>query len=319
MEKITKHIETLLGRHDYVVVPSLGGFFIRKDTASVHQEGIVPPMSTVGFSSLMNISDGVLVLEISRAENITYRQAESFLSQEIGLLKETLSKQGKVDVGRLGTLITAEEGENIAFIPSTQLGFMPINYGLSPVSITMLDTIRKRTESRKEIIIKLPSREMWMKYAAIGLVVLGLSFAVPKITHLNRMESALNPIDKIERYISPRYMPSEDDDVELPPLTLPSPTPFVIQEPYHTVPTAIATQQSEHYHVIVSTLRNQAVAKKIERMYRHDFEKIQILDNGTLQRISIVSFATQDDANRYIQRLKKEYPQFQDAWIYKEK
>ena len=103
MEQIARHIETLLRRHDYVVVPDLGGFVVQNQQAVIHADAIEPPLSTVGFNPLLNISDGMLTIEISRAEKISFREASHLIEKSVAGLKTALKAQKTVSCGNLGT------------------------------------------------------------------------------------------------------------------------------------------------------------------------------------------------------------------------
>lgn len=313
MDNIIKHIETLLGRYDYAVVPGLGGFFIQQKNSSIQGETLLPPMATIGFSSLMSEPDAILTIEMTRAENISFRDAEQRLSQSVQQLKTTLLDQGRADVGRLGTLIMREGV--MTFTPSSYLGFLPINYGLKPVHCTVMETHNEENDGRRVITIKLPTRRTVVRYAAVGLLLLGLSFSVPTITHYTKSEGAFRPLQQIKTYLTPHTAPTDADEVQLPPLTLPAPTPFVIQEP--TTHRVSSVETPKDYHVVVATLQSERDANRMVKMYARDFDKIEVVGNGKWKRISAASFETEGRAYQYLREIKRDYPQFQDAWVYK--
>ena len=127
MEQIARHIETLLRRHDYVVVPDLGGFVVQNQQAVIHDDAIEPPLSRVGFNPLLNVSDGMLTIEISRAEKISFREASHLIEKSVAGLKTALKAQRTVSCGNLGTLSVDTE-EKIIFKPSLNAGLLPSNY-----------------------------------------------------------------------------------------------------------------------------------------------------------------------------------------------
>ena len=129
MEQIARHIETLLRRHDYVVVPDLGGFVVQNQQAVIHDDAIEPPLSRVGFNPLLNVSDGMLTIEISRAEKISFREASQLIEKSVAGLKTALKAQRTVSCGNLGTLSVDRE-EKIIFKPSLNADMLPSNYGL---------------------------------------------------------------------------------------------------------------------------------------------------------------------------------------------
>ena len=72
VEKIYQHIEKLLAYHDYVVVPGLGGFVVQQQFACVYDDVLFPPSAVIAFNPLMNHSDGLLAIEVARAEGVTF-------------------------------------------------------------------------------------------------------------------------------------------------------------------------------------------------------------------------------------------------------
>ena len=56
MERIARHIETLIRRHDYVIVPDFGGFVIQNQHAVIHAESIEPPLGAGARAGCRGIS-----------------------------------------------------------------------------------------------------------------------------------------------------------------------------------------------------------------------------------------------------------------------
>ena len=92
MENISKHIEKLLAQHDYVVVPDLGGFVVQHESAQILPDMIIPPLSTIAFNPLMLHADGLLTIEVSRSEQISYRNAADFIRKEVEKKKQDFVK-----------------------------------------------------------------------------------------------------------------------------------------------------------------------------------------------------------------------------------
>jgi hypothetical protein len=102
MAKINQHIEKLLAYHDYVVVPGLGGFVVQHQSAKITAGHISAPTATVGFNSLMQHADGLLAIEVARAEGITYRKAVEIIESEVKEFKNQLLKSTPHQLGNLG-------------------------------------------------------------------------------------------------------------------------------------------------------------------------------------------------------------------------
>lgn len=100
MAKINQHIEKLLAYHDYVVVPGLGGFVVQHQSAKITAGHISAPTATVGFNSLMQHADGLLAIEVARAELPTGRQLK-LLSL---VIQKSIAKINTPPAGKSGVL-----------------------------------------------------------------------------------------------------------------------------------------------------------------------------------------------------------------------
>ena len=62
MIALARHIESLLLKHDCVIVPDFGGFVTQQVSARyVEDEGLfLPPYRSVGFNGCLKLNDGLL-------------------------------------------------------------------------------------------------------------------------------------------------------------------------------------------------------------------------------------------------------------------
>ena len=125
MAKINQHIEKLLAYHDYVVVPGLGGFVVQHQSARITAGHISAPIATVGFNSLMQHSDGLLAIEVARAEGITYRKAVEIIESEVKEFKHQLLQSTHFQLGNLGFFSLNENG-SLHFVPCAKVDFLPL-------------------------------------------------------------------------------------------------------------------------------------------------------------------------------------------------
>ena len=98
MENLNQYLEKLIARHDYVVVPGLGGFVVQFQSAEIHNNVIFPPCAVISFNPLMQHNDGLLAIEISRTEQISYRIAVELVNKLTLDIKSKLAAKDSVQI-----------------------------------------------------------------------------------------------------------------------------------------------------------------------------------------------------------------------------
>lgn len=307
MQKLIQHIETLIRRHDYVIVPELGGFILQQNSAKISDYQLMPPLASIGFNSLMNVSDGLLAIEISRMEKISFRQAMQLIEEEVATLKADLRKGNKIECGRIGYFTMSNE-DKIVFTPTETYSLLPSNYGLEAIYVAPL-TNKIEKDTRKVIQITLPSAHTAIRYAAVVAVAVGVFFTVPKIHNSSLDFAAINPLSVFNK-------PKKTAVEEIPMTT----TTFTIAEPHTESTTAEIEIIEKKVHIIVSCWNTENEANDYVMILKSaGYDKAHVLPSGKLHRVSIASFATADEAGNFIKELKSNAPQFSEAWIYREK
>ena len=106
MIELAKHIEILLLDNDCVIVPDLGGFIAHYQPAHYEEgEGVcLPPLRMVGFNPQLTMNDGLLVQSYMQAYHADYADAMRIISEKVENLKETLHKEGVVEMDGIGML-----------------------------------------------------------------------------------------------------------------------------------------------------------------------------------------------------------------------
>lgn len=304
MEKIIRHIETLLWRHDYVIVPGFGGFVFQHQSAVISKESIEPPLVKMSFNPLMNISDGLLAIEISRINGISFREASGVISEAVDKLHHTLKTIGKAEFGRLGTIEMDEESKTI-FSPSKNTHLLPANFGLSTLHYSAA-TLRQDEDERRTITLTLPPARKIARYAAIGVVAVGLFFAAPKLSDATQNLANFFPIQQHQQV--------EETPESVEPLTIAIPTEAKTQ-------LSAEPQVSEAFshHVIVSCMATQKDADELcAKLKRLNFDKAHVLPPIKTYRVAIQSFETKKEAVGFMEQLRKSNSQFAEAWVLSE-
>lgn len=106
MIELSRHIEILLLENDCVVVPELGGFIAHYQPARyVEDEGIfLPPMRTIGFNPQLTMNDGLLTQSYMETYHTDFPDANRKIAVKVEELKETLYKEGIVELHGVGEL-----------------------------------------------------------------------------------------------------------------------------------------------------------------------------------------------------------------------
>ncbi len=313
MNTIANHIGTLVRRHDYVIIPNLGGFMIQKQAATIVNDQINPPKSIVSFNHLMRVSDGLLAIEVSRAERISFREATAKIATYTDTVLQDLEDGKTVDISYLGQLHQDEAGK-IIFLPSDKNLHIPTNFGLGTLHYAPRNLQAIDNESERKVIkITLPTTKSMMKYAAVAVLAVGLFFTAPKIGDAYNNMSSFTPtgswLNKYSNDISTSNT-STNEAVETTHDEQVSDIPESIVEPI-IIP--------KNHHVVVSAMRTEAEAEAFcKHLIKLGYSDAHILEPVKTYRIAISSFETQEQAIAYMSDLRKNNSSFSDAWVLSE-
>ncbi len=293
MEKLIPYIENLLIRNDYVIIPGLGGFTLQTQSAKIVSNGIIPPLHTIGFNSRMNFNDGLLATEILRSENISYHEACIQIDSVVENIKLCLNTGNKIQIGKLGYLFLNEE-RNIIFVSSDKYDFIPSNFGLKTIQVS-----KHNQNKGREITINLPSKNIF-RYAAAIIILLGIFLISPQITDsgknfdyagINRSFAFVE--EPIENIVS---------------------NEIIIEE--NIIPEII---KAKEYHIVVSCVSDINSAQKYcESLKIKNYTNAQVLSSVKVNRIVIDSFSDKQEAISYLREIRKNNPDFKDAWLHHE-
>ena len=293
VENLFQHIERLLAYHDYVIVPELGGFVVQNESAVVLPDRILPPRATVGFNSLMHHADGLLALEMARAEGITYRQAVELVQREVASIKQKFNKDDFFKFGNIGFFRRTEE-DALSFSPIANVSFLPANSFRTDVYIP-----EKTVETVKPV--KRLSIVPTLRYAAAVALLLGLSlFTTNKNTDIVPQTASLL---SFKGFCLP--------EIEI----FPSDT-VAVEVSVETQELAIENKNTGSFEVIVECLSIQLSAEKYcNKLIDRGFVHTRILPTKKLHMISLQNFETKDAALEYAREVRKLDPKFKNAWV----
>ena len=157
MLRIVTHIERLLLVHDCVIVPKFGGFVLQAVPAMQHKEEHTfrPLRKEIGFNMTLQHNDGLLPESYMQMHEVSYRQAQLMLEEDVEDIKNILQQYGKLSLGVLGSFSIGEEGQMIFHPGETDL-FSVGSYGLPVFHFPVLAPLEMERRSGSSYI---PKRE----------------------------------------------------------------------------------------------------------------------------------------------------------------
>ena len=298
VEKIFQHIEKLLAQHDYVVVPNLGGFVLHSQSALLLSDRITPPLDTISFNPLMYHADGLLAIEIAKSEGLSYRLSVERIEIEVDKIKTMLNKSGAVQFGNIGILQQNIAG-NLLFTPFEKADFIPQNFGLYDLHISARNILL--THERRKVTLTLPSTRMY-KYAAAGMLILGLLCMAPKVNDMRQAETASLAT---MAFVNTAETTLDKKNAEA--------TAFATSD---TVSNKLISSELENFHVIVASLQSKKTADTFCKVLTDEkFFQAHVLAPIKTYRIAIQSFSDREEAIQYMENLRKTDKRFETAWV----
>lgn len=197
MIELSRHIESLMLKHDCVIVPNLGGFVTQYVPARrVDDEQLfLPPCRSVGFNPQLNLNDGLLVQSYMQAYDTNYPEALKLINDAVAQLKQQLQEEGEYELSGIGKL-TLGAGGRYNFVPCEAGVLSPELYGLDAVTTPRIAELQKATQqsedktksSKKKVNIKRTEKNYTISInrelvnyvaAAVVAIVFYFIFATP--------------------------------------------------------------------------------------------------------------------------------------------
>jgi cell division septation protein DedD len=134
MTTVEQLIGDLLLRHNCVIIPSFGGFVAKPVSAQIdYQKGtMLPPGKSLLFNRQLINNDGLLVNELSQANNISFDQASQEVTEKISSWNTALKNGGRIELDRVGNLFFDEE-RNMCFEQDRFFNLLLESFGLGKV------------------------------------------------------------------------------------------------------------------------------------------------------------------------------------------
>ena len=309
--RLAEQISYLLLRHEYVVVPQLGGFIREQLPASYDRVKHLayPPSAELHFNSEMNHSDGLLEERYALLLGLSLRRARLVLEEEVSQLRHQLIQQGSFHLAGIGEIRLTREGQ-LTFSPDASAPATSASaYGYAPLSLPTLPQADRapRPSSYDSRYISLRLSKRALGYAAV--IVIALLALLPwgnKVETEQHYQAGFTPSTEVARQLfgdAPKKAEPTAQEA--------TPKQGTIQW---------STEQDGRYYIIIATERTE------ERINTYATQTRSTLPEATLTalrsprgrtiRLALTSFDTSAEAYTYLNKLVKEYPIHRSAWVF---
>ena len=312
--RLAEQISYLLLRHEYVVVPQLGGFIREKLPASYDRSKHLayPPSAELHFNAEMTHSDGLLEERYALLLGLSLRRARLVLEEEVSQLRHQIIQQGKYHLSGIGELQLSCKG-HLSFTPdSAALATSASAYGYAPLS---LPTLPQATSSRRALLseqdsryisLRLPKRALGYA-AAVVIAILALLPWGNKVETEQHYQAGFTPSVEVARQLFGEEKKVTDASSEA------SATGKQGNLRW-------STEQDGRYYIIIATERTEERIQTYVEQARTTLPEAALTalrsPRGRTIRLALTSFDSSAEAYAYLNELVKEHPAHRSAWVF---
>lgn len=296
---IATYISDLLYRYECVILPGFGAFLSQKVSAEFNekQQNFYPPKKQLSFNSQLKKNDGLLANYIAEVENLGYKQAVYKIQEYVQQLHLQLENDKNYTVKNIGTFNVTAEGK-LQFKPLANINFLADSFGLSsiPALSVSREELKKQVEDLEEKapILFTPERRSktpYLRYAAIGLLALGLS----GFTGLKIYSNQVSNHNIAEQQAAESQLQQKIQEAT-----------FVIDNPLPEI-TFTVTNQSGNYHIVAGAFRVEENAHQKVTELRAEGHKARYIGENKygLHQVVYSSYLTRRDAINELYKVQK--------------
>lgn len=296
---IATYISDLLYRYECVILPGFGAFLSQKVSAKFNekQQNFYPPKKQLSFNSQLKKNDGLLANYIAEVENLGYKQAVYKIEEYVQQLQFQLENDKNYTIKNIGTFEVSGEGK-LQFEPLTTTNFLADSFGLSsiPALSVSREALKKQVEDLEEkapilFTLERRSKTPYLKYAAIGLLALGLS----GFTGLKLYSNQVSNHNIAEQQAAESQLQQKIQQAT-----------FIIDNPLPEI-TFTVTNQSGDYHIVAGAFRVEENAHQKVTELRAEGHKARYIGENKygLHQVVYSSYLTRRDAINALYKVQK--------------
>ncbi|MGB7843616.1 MAG: SPOR domain-containing protein [Salinimicrobium sp.] len=296
---VANYIHDLLYRYECVILPGFGAFITQQHSARIHQSTneFYPPNKSVSFNRQLTQNDGLLANHIVEVEKLSYQEALEKLHSFVQDLEHVLEENKVVNFENVG-VFRLTEAAKLQFEPAAQTNYMKEAFGLAPFTSSEIlrETYKKQAVSLEEkaAVAFTPEKRSssnWLKYAAVGILALGLSGAAG----MNFYSNQVSEHNLVEQQKAATQLESQIQQAT-----------FVIDNPLPAI-TLKVSKQTGNYHIVAGAFRLEENADtKVEQLKAEGYKARKIEANKFgLHQVLYSSHETRRDAINALNRVKR--------------
>ena len=285
MQKLENHIENLLRKHDFVIIPAFGGFVASEESAQMENGYLLPPSRTIGFNPDLTYNDGLLAQEIAKEEGLSLIEANNYIAEKVEKLNTTLKTFKHLSFANIGTFHL--NAEKVSFEPTQSNNLLKSSFGLqtfyfpeiSSNTISLTEKVKAKQEEKEIKTTRAFNYAIACVAAILLLLLIPVNFNQEQVVY----RATFVPITALEEVV---ITPEIEEEVVC--------TPF---------------------HAVIGSFNTQAKALKFLSNLPKSLKDSKIVYSDNRFRIIADSYETEDLGNIGLQEIAKKYPQFRDVWL----
>ncbi|WP_198519333.1 SPOR domain-containing protein [Nonlabens sp. MB-3u-79] len=305
------YISDLLYRQECVVIPDFGAFISRRVPAQhfASSHTIYPPKKGLSFNAQIKQNDGLLANYVASAAHLSYEEAVQEIRNYVRFLDQEIDDNGSITIHKVGRFSRNEE-KALQFTPMYLVNYLPEAFGLSSHETFAIDRIPVAPEvvSNKELsddvpvaVLEIPNTNYgsWVRYAAVGAVLLGLSYA--------GFSGYVEQVEKDALVVNQMADELVDAKIES--------ASFLISDPLPRININVAPLERT-YHVVAGAFRiSENADKRVAQLKRKGFDAKRIgVNKYGLHNVAFSSFVERNDAINELHKLRA--LGFDKAWLF---
>ena len=346
---LARHIESLLLKHDCVIVPDFGGFVTQQVAARyVEDEGLfLPPYRSVGFNGCLTLNDGLLAQSYMNAYGIGYLEAVQQIATAVTEVKAELHASGSFELGGIGVFTLSLSG---------MYEFQPCEAGVVSPELYGLDAFVMRKEeevvAQEQEVVANPiaqptkliersathytirvSREV-VNYVAAAVVML-VCFFTWSVPVSNTAEDGVKQaalfsaqlFGTAESKPQPLLVPATTfaDEAEVsaeseaiePIDALEEPVAPKVETPAPKVTETVEESKTAGRYTLVvcSCIPRKNAEALVEKLQASGINGVDIFVKNDILRVIVGGYPTADAATEALREYRKERSDFEQAWV----
>ena len=335
--RISTHIERLLLTNDCVIIPEFGGFVLHSGPA-IYESGqhrFSPPHKEIVFNPALIHQDGLLPESYIQMYDMTFKQAQIALKNDIAALYNVINEEGAVHFEKIGSLKKGDDGQ-LFFEPdrnSSLLGLKP--YGLYPFHLPPVtqyvrkekpDNIEKQIKPKPRRVVSMPVSRALIRAVGVSVaaacLILFVSMPLQEVDRRSFTASMIPcEIASYNIYMSDIQadtisMPTVEVEITKETAIANKTTQLVVAE---TQPATVITEPMQNqkiYYAIIGSF----VTEKQANQYMQDIKMPELTNKGIVindgrVRVFADKFDNRKEAESYIQHLRAN-AKLKDTWLY---